>query len=606
MKLRRHALTSLFALLVLAVALLCGCSAAGSAESAHFTETELELFSAREGTPETVAVRFYDETPNVPYIGFAQYLKLVFQEEVQVDVQGSTVTITSADGGTATVDTAANTISSADWARFRHYMEPMQRGELVGFIDFAAPFVRINTVEYENEPQEVVFDLGSYGIELYADDEDAYLPLATCADLMADEAMNALSYNGEVLVLTNGYPSEAQDICPDYYTPIYEDVPREQDMIDYSYAELCFCYDVLRGNTGVGVIDRAIARDGLDETLQTFDEVTSQTRDLLLSEDKADYVTGLEMLSYLTMDMHSMAMDTNVYSYASGELSNRMTERMNPLLTEFRRAEYFDYVANLLDRGAAVENERSSAWGDETYHEYDDTAVITLDSFMDYDEEGWQEHYENGAPIPTGEDVPDMVGQLVAGLERAKANPKIRNVIIDLSCNTGGSSDVLAGIIAILTGTADLHCHDLTTDQYYHVIYDVDTAFDGSFDTGAAARGYDFNYAILTSVDSFSCGNLLPSLAYTAGIPIIGERSGGGSCSVARMYLPDGQAAQIGTAYSMCVDEDGISIESGVPVEVELVGQNEYGRPDYARMFDLEVLDATMDELYADGTAQAA
>ena len=40
MKLRRHALTSLFALLVLAVALLCGCSAAGSAESAHFTETE--------------------------------------------------------------------------------------------------------------------------------------------------------------------------------------------------------------------------------------------------------------------------------------------------------------------------------------------------------------------------------------------------------------------------------------------------------------------------------------------------------------------------------------------------------------------------------------
>ena len=162
MKLRRHALTSLFALLVLAVALLCGCSAAGSAESAHFTETELELFSAREGTPETVAVRFYDETPNVPYIGFAQ-----------VDVQGSTVTITSADGGTATVDTAANTISSADWARFRHYMEPMQRGELVGFIDFAAPFVRINTVEYENEPQEVVFDLGSYGIELYADAEDA-------------------------------------------------------------------------------------------------------------------------------------------------------------------------------------------------------------------------------------------------------------------------------------------------------------------------------------------------------------------------------------------------------------------------------------------------
>ena len=225
---------------------------------------------------------------------------------------------------------------------------------------------------------------------------------------------------------------------------------------------------------------------------------------------------------------------------------------------------------------------RSSAWGDETYHEYDDTAVITLDSFMDYDEEGWQAHYEDGAPIPDGSDVPDMVGQLVAGLERAKANPQIRNVIIDLSCNTGGSSDVLAGIIAILTGTADLHCHDLTTDQYYHV------------------------YAILTSVDSFSCGNLLPSLAYTAGIPIIGERSGGGSCSVARMFLPDGQAAQIGTAYSMCVDEDGISIEVGVPVDVELVSENEFGRPDYTRMFDLEVLDATMDELYADGTAQAA
>ncbi|MEE1158233.1 MAG: hypothetical protein UHS51_02315, partial [Atopobiaceae bacterium] len=79
----RKKLFALLAAMVLAITLLPACGAQQSAgggatddvaDQVAFTESELEVISSGEDAPKTLTVRFYEETPSVPYIGLAQYM----------------------------------------------------------------------------------------------------------------------------------------------------------------------------------------------------------------------------------------------------------------------------------------------------------------------------------------------------------------------------------------------------------------------------------------------------------------------------------------------------------------------------------------------------
>lgn len=101
----------------------------GSAESARanyvetpegFSDVDLTLFASAEGAPDKVTVRFYKQTPNVPYIGLAQYMTLVFGDTAKAEVADGVATITSTDGGVAIIDDAADTLTSENWSRFHN------------------------------------------------------------------------------------------------------------------------------------------------------------------------------------------------------------------------------------------------------------------------------------------------------------------------------------------------------------------------------------------------------------------------------------------------------------------------------------------------------
>ena len=166
-----------------------------------YTESELELVSSDESAPKTLSVRFYEDAPSVPYIGLAQYMDLVFGDKATVEVVDGVATITSTDGGKAVVDDAADTLTSDSWGTFHNYIEPMKEGKVQGLIDFGAPFMRIASLDYEEQSEPVVFDFAQYNINLHVDQDDVYLPIATASDFMSDTGMNNLAYNGEKLAL---------------------------------------------------------------------------------------------------------------------------------------------------------------------------------------------------------------------------------------------------------------------------------------------------------------------------------------------------------------------------------------------------------------------
>ena len=72
---------------------------------------------------------------------------------------------------------------------------------------------------------------------------------------------------------------------------------------------------------------------------------------------------------------------------------------------------------------------------------------------------------------------------------------------------------------AVITTTGNLH------EEYAQ----VDLNLDGVFDDRDKDVVYDFNFAVLTTKTSFSCGNLMPVMCKDNGICVLGETSGGGS-----------------------------------------------------------------------------
>lgn len=117
---------------------------------------------------------------------------------------------------------------------------------------------------------------------------------------------------------------------------------------------------------------------------------------------------------------------------------------------------------------------------------------------------------------------------------------KVKNVIIDDSQNSGGYIYALGKILALISkdNNASLYIRNDLTTEISKTTFQVDSNKDNVFDE-KDCFGNDFNFFILTSNQSFSCGNALPYLAANqfSHVTLIGERSGGGECVVGSCVL---------------------------------------------------------------------
>ena len=179
-----------------------GVSLGGVADvtSASFTQKEVPV--VREGlTDEKLTLRFYEKTPTVAYISLKDYYKLMLPQG-SMDVErkdDGTFLLTSHTGvdssknmgkglgGTAVVDPAKGTLTSPDLPAFTNMMTISQEGMDNVYLD-GMPFVRVSHVEYDKEAQPITLDFTKYGIAMYTDDKDVYLPFQTVSSIYSDYA----------------------------------------------------------------------------------------------------------------------------------------------------------------------------------------------------------------------------------------------------------------------------------------------------------------------------------------------------------------------------------------------------------------------------------
>lgn len=118
----------------------------------------------------------------------------------------------------------------------------------------------------------------------------------------------------------------------------------------------------------------------------------------------------------------------------------------------------------------------------------------------------------------------------------------IKDVVIDISLNGGGTVGILYKLCALLSRDNSSRMAYMISNSgtKYTVTSRVDVNGDGQYSDDETFGG-KYNFYLLTSSMSFSCGNAFPFLMRKQGFAkVVGANSGGGECTVDSSFLPSG------------------------------------------------------------------
>ena len=587
-------------------------------------------------------VRFYEGNSYIPYVSARYYLEnfcsFAIKDTKYVDHKFSYKNTVDGKDFAMVLDTAADTIYCPDW-----YGYTIRTGDSYTESDEGQIYEKyLYGVEFFSGQKPMTFELAKYGFKIYEAIDDAYIPLCVMNQLFSANSYNNFFYNGKAVYLSD-YSHQGYDNYRE--SPWYVDengniINRPAELVDLSYNLLCFTHDYLYGHSGYygfadkgdGYADESIvkAADALD-----FDRLLTQyapdVKANLKSSSYSEYVYGLVLLfNYVYGDLHTWPLfgkyrpnfdDATVKRINDPSDFSTKYQKCYSLLPEYKQAGKTREIKvgndpigiSLLSGGK--------------------TAIIRFDGF-EFDDKGWNEYYkqenlvaepdlsdnEVKAKLPAykkeenGEIVDSDTASLFYTSFWTILNDEdyagVKNVIIDISCNRGGIDWAMFKALSYMIGVIENYQYDIHTDTTNKKIVYCDLNLDGivwdakdieyhnrlvkttyiDANGNEKTDGRGLNFAVLTSFDSFSCGNTFPAICADNGIPVIGERSGGGSSMVALGATVDG----FPYSYSYKVRNartDGSSVEGGIPVVKELT---------HEQFYDDATLQSVMDELFGE------
>ena len=566
-----------------------------------------------------VTLRFYESMPDVAYISAADFQSIVLPGSVMTVTHTGIGEYTLANGdASAVVNVGTDVFVSDQFEAFTNQMGLLQPGMANVYYD-GMPFVRYKSVTYFPNTVTTTLDLGSYGIDIHADGKGAvYFPFATLADMYSDLFYHHAGFNGEKVVAnTSVNEVSLAEIDPDYNKPLLARTSRPADLAEFNYKELCFAMDHFYGYPGRIALNDTLKEKGLDKTLEENLECGPVIKKLLLSDRLADYFVGMIGLlgvyfdGHTSMDLTGNAMeegDTETYSELFQEYQAAVASHQDVVNTVMAS---LSSMAEMMADRQSVSALRPQAYGKGvTYIKKGDTAVCVFDSFNDMNEEAWNAYYEGKGPMSTVENTEedDMVIFLDA-LQKAAADPEVKNLVIDITANGGGSADLVMAMTSLILNKSYISMDNSLTGQRAIVEYEVDRNFNGAFDKADADVHYDLNFAVLTSGMSFSCGNLFPSILKDGGVPVMGTTSGGGACAIQAMCTADGFCYQISSFRARLNTLEGENIDAGVtpdlPISTEGTVEVTVQRPDaeeqtitvkdFSKYFDIDYLKSLLE-----------
>ena len=150
----------------------------------------------------------------------------------------------------------------------------------------------------------------------------------------------------------------------------------------------------------------------------------------------------------------------------------------------------------------------------------------------------------------------------------------VENIVFDITVNVGGSVLLIPQLLAFMTKDPCFVIEDTQNKGLSEYHYKVDINGDGVYGSDDDTYANNYNFYILQSDFSFSCGSAFPASCKNIGCAkIIGAKySGGGSCPISYGFDCFGSNYQISSRYNFMLKngEKYINNDNGVLADKEL------------------------------------
>ncbi|MBR4796185.1 MAG: hypothetical protein IK040_00640, partial [Spirochaetia bacterium] len=410
--------------ILLTVLLLCLFLQPAMAQDITFnTQTTTAFIESLENT-ETLDLLFSDATGKIPYVSLQDGLDFLYGEgEYTTEVKDGIIVVTRSNGAFLEVNVEEEKIYFSDYDLF------LKQPDAVTLLDIVLDdtIIKHEPLSFESRGRSLTLEYGTFNIDIFRAGNLCLMPLQTFSDVFGIASLGALLYNGENLFFVSSksciktYDEELTELGEKYYS--VEPAQLDEDFADFNYKELGLNLQLNYGlaeSHNITKIREWFEMLGLDEKLSSTDPF------------QCDYALAEICYKYFG-DLHSAFHARSPYTGVHREGIDIVP---SPSVKSF--------VQNLHERLEA--RQEFFPDGVPGYQKKGDTAYITFDDFSfdrsrNYAEEPLTRKEKRAIEKDFASSGIDTVGLIHYANEEIQNNPKIKNVVIDLSCNTGGSVD---------------------------------------------------------------------------------------------------------------------------------------------------------------------
>ncbi len=411
--------------------------------------------------------------------------------------------------------------------------------------------------------ERTVVRLGDYGLKMFVIGGKLYVPYQALSVVFLEIA-NCV-FNGDDYYIVLDVFNDGNTVHKAFESGRSPRASRSRLMAEYNYRVLCMTFDMnycLKGQREqFGKDNITLFNDSIFAAGLGFD---------LLSTDTATYDKALvRFLEGYIDDGHTSYFEPSMYQ-SKGAVS---------AYNDYRKAVLGPRYSRLGTIRRDLQKLRDAAGGKPGLFYVSDggtekMAVIAFDGFG------------MGAPYNISPSDPNYYEKLAStntyALFKAAfadlAKPEhsgVKNVVFDLSVNGGGVVNQCLAALCFLGDPANFafverNHLDNSVTQFKYIVTD---------ENGASLTKNGYNFYVLTSGFSFSCGNYFPSVCkYQLNIPIVGKQSGGGAGVVKPTQTTDGATFQTSSSRELRTLSGGtdIDIDAGVPVDLEIPYEDFY------------------------------
>ena len=429
-----------------------------------------------------------------------------------------------------------------------------------------------STKYFGSDPCVATFDYDEVPMLTHGD--DILVPLQVLSDFFLSQRGSFVQYNGKsVYSLTKDSAANAPVLWKQYNDETEKVDKVGPAMAQVNYFELCNVLEArygLRAAHDIDSFDSYFARRGLRDDFLSGD---------LERIEKAQQQMGMLLFE----DFHSAA------NYASPYFSGTVVpnkEYASPL-----------YV-NRVQRFNAINTKRAQVLGEHVahYERRGNTVFLTFDAFT---LDSLYKYYTDGfEPDPDSGDTIELFAYALRRLQNEDSD--VKNVVVDIACNGGGTAVSCGYAIEALIGKCIICLRNPNTNALSQNVIKFDLNLDGVIDKNdISMKAMGKNIAVVMSDTSFSCGNLLPCAlnALDDDVLLLGQTSGGGACEVGFISTSLGSMMQISCEQMLVTMKNGYirDVDGGVAPEIPLSSN---------RMFDRDRIVELVNDAFATSEPQ--